>query len=450
METAKRLMILIILTVLVTGPIQSAEQPETKTSNARTASCLVKVTCDPSVLGLSFETIEYLLYSSGVGGRAVREVLEVSPDNVQDSFMVEYIQELPSNASSESSRGRSYGMDGGMDEDEYMMEMNSMYGEMVTPMMDSEGSRSSTRRSRDRQRNRRTSSTARPVATSGFPINEQTHLFNLVIELPEEIKPAAEKFMDMLLFNFRNALTSAFNEHMKKLNNQLKLADEEAARAEAELGRMQQELRDISGSRILDRDKILGEIEDIRNDIQRIEMEQDSDKVMGDAITRQIAEIKTKIQKDIEDDAVTKELKELLALQQQNFQQVEKLYKTGSASLIDDVADAREKLTRARIELAQRSEQLSKSSGGNRIESLNSQLANYSIKEIQNRARLSNLKQQLGEAENLFTRADRYEMLSLKIDIAKQNLQETILWRDRISRRVRMIQPPTVSVIGGD
>jgi len=453
METAKRLTILLIVTVMVTGSVRSAEHSKEKISYTFEASCLIKITCDPVVLPLSYETIDYLLHSSGVGGKAAREVLNVSPDQVHDLFTIEYVHELVSDAKTKSSRGRSSGMEDSMYDEEYkMLQEYYMMGEYNKGMMDPEGSKSSSRLSRSRRHPRRIPSTGRTVTTSGFPIDEQTYLFSLHIQLPEQVvtKPAAEEFMDAILFNLRNALTSAFDEHMQKLKNQLKLADEEAARAEAELGRMQQELRDISGSRILDGDRILGEIEDIRNDIQRLEMEQDSDKVMGDAITRQIAEIQTKIQKDIEDDAVTKELKELVALQQQNFQQVEKLYKSGSASLIDGVADAREKLTRARIEVAQRREQLSKSSGGNRIESLNSQLANYTIKEIQNRARLSNLKQRLTKAENLLARADHYEMLSLKIDIAKQNLQETILWRDRMNRRIRMIQPPMVSVIGGD
>ena len=146
---------------------------------------------------------------------------------------------------------------------------------------------------------------------------------------------------------------------------------------------------------------------------------------------------------------MTRELNELLKLQQQSFQNVEKLYQNGSASAAD-LADAQEKLARSRIELAQRREQLSKSAGGNRIESLNSALANYSMEDTLNRMKLKSLDEQLAEAEDLLGKADDYEMLSLKVDIAKQNLQETILWRDRMSRQIRMIQPPMVSMIGGD
>jgi hypothetical protein len=155
------------------------------------------------------------------------------------------------------------------------------------------------------------------------------------------------------------------------------------------------------------------------------------------------------MQEEIDVDTVTTELKELLALQQRSFEHMEKIYESGRASETE-LADAREKLARSKIELAQRREQVSKSAGGSMIESLNSQLANYSIKATQNLTKLSNLEQQLADADELLAKADDYELLSLKIDIAKQNLQETILWRDRMSRRIRMIQPSTVSVIGAD
>ena len=445
METTKRLTILLIVAVLVTGSIQAAEQSQAKLSHTHVASCLVKVTCNPVVLPLSFETIDYLLHSSGVGGKAAREALEVSPDQVQDLFTIEYVNELTSKASPKSSMGRSSGLEGGMDEYEYAMMMEAEM-ERSMPMM-------GTSRRRDPSgRTRRTPSTGRGRTldpTSGLQADEQTYLFSLIVELPDEVKPAAEEFMDALLQNLRNALMGAFDEHMHKIKNQAKLADEEAARAEHELSMQQERLRAISGSRILDRDKILSDISDLRNDIQKIEMEQASDQVVVDQTTNQIAEIQAKMQKEIDKDTVTGQLKELLALQQQNFQNVEKLYKGGRAST-NDLADAQEKLTRSRIELAQRREQLSKSAGGNLINSLNSTLANYSLNTTQNKIKLESLARQLAEADELLSKADDYELLSLKAEIAKQNLQETILWCDRMSRQNRIIQPPVVSVIGGD
>lgn len=450
METTKRLTILLIVVVLATGSVQAAEQTSTKISDTRIASCLVKVTCDPTVLPLSFETIDYLLHSSGVGGKAARETLDISPDHVQDLFTIEYVHELTSKASPKSSMGRSSGYEEGMNEYEYAMMMEAEYGMEMGRSRSAQSTRSSRGRSSSVSTRRTpTPPTPRTFTTSTFPTDEKTHLFSLHIELSDEFKPAAEEFMDALLLNLRNALSSTFDEHRQKLKNQVEVAEEETHRAESDLREQQDRLRNISGSRILDRNKILVDIEGLHNDMQKIEMEQASEQVLMEATSKQIAEIQDKMQEEIGKDAVTGELEQLLVLQERNLQNVEKLHKSGRAST-SDLADAQEKLARSRIELAQRREQLSKSAGGNLIESLNSQLASYSINTTQNKVRLENLLEQLAEAKNLLEKADEYEMLSLKVDIAKQNLQETILWHDRMSRQIRMIQPPLVSVIGGD
>jgi PIN domain nuclease of toxin-antitoxin system len=152
---------------------------------------------------------------------------------------------------------------------------------------------------------------------------------------------------------------------------------------------------------------------------------------------------------ELEKDTITDELKRLLELQQVNVNNVEKLSDSGRASTTD-LADVQEKLTRARIELAQRQEQLSKSKGGNQIEALNSTLTNLSMQVAQYKAQIAGYERQLAQAEALLGKADDYELLSLKADIAKQSLQEVLVWRDRLSRQIRVLQPPTVSVIGAD
>ena len=75
MEATKRVVILLVLGLLTACPAQSAEKPSTEIVGTRTASCLVKITSDPAVLPLNFETVDSLLHSSGVGGRAARDVL---------------------------------------------------------------------------------------------------------------------------------------------------------------------------------------------------------------------------------------------------------------------------------------------------------------------------------------------------------------------------------------
>ncbi|MHC4727183.1 MAG: hypothetical protein ACYS17_08110, partial [Planctomycetota bacterium] len=64
-------------------------------------------------------------------------------------------------------------------------------------------------------------------------------------------------------------------------------------------------------------------------------------------------------------------------------------------------------------------------------------------------ASLVSLGKQLAEAESLLAKADDYELLTLKVEMAKQSLQESILWRDRTSRQIRLLQSPMVSILGG-
>ena len=68
------------LTVIFTSFIlliaAGAAAEETKAiSNTRNASCLVKITADPSLINLDFDTVDFLLHSSSVYDKAAREVL---------------------------------------------------------------------------------------------------------------------------------------------------------------------------------------------------------------------------------------------------------------------------------------------------------------------------------------------------------------------------------------
>ncbi|HCO94885.1 MAG TPA: hypothetical protein DIU00_13195, partial [Phycisphaerales bacterium] len=92
METTKRIVILLLLALLTTGTTQSAEKQAAAPSNTRTASCLMKITCDSAILPLSYETVDYLLHSSGVGGKAARDILNISPDQAYDLFTIEYAE----------------------------------------------------------------------------------------------------------------------------------------------------------------------------------------------------------------------------------------------------------------------------------------------------------------------------------------------------------------------
>jgi uncharacterized protein YukE len=127
--------------------------------------------------------------------------------------------------------------------------------------------------------------------------------------------------------------------------------------------------------------------------------------------------------------------------------QAETEVKAGTATA-NQLEDIKEKLARAKIELARRREELARTAGGSLIETLNKELADRSIQATQDEATLSSLQRQLVEAESLLIKTDDYELLLLKSESGRQSLQEAMLHRDRISRQIRLLKAPMVSMLG--
>ena len=216
-----------------------------------------------------------------------------------------------------------------------------------------------------------------------------------------------------------------------------------------DLVRMQARLREISGSRDLSRSVILRDISNLRRQLQDIIMHQASQEIYIQATIKRIAETQSKVAKQLQKDPITLELQRIVDIQTNSLERIRALVKQKTASSAE-VEDVLEKLAEARIELAKRREQISNSAGGNKLDRLNTELAEYSLNMAQNEVSTSDLKTQIAEAEAFLAKADDYELLSLKADIAKQNLEETLLWRARLGRNIRSIQPPDVTVIGAE
>lgn len=440
MKTTKPI-VLLALVLLTTAAVQPAEaMVKPKISNTRTASCLVKITSDPADLPLSDIVIDYLLHSSGVAGKAAREVLNISPDDAFQLFTIEdvakYSAALPRSSRSTTAAAR------------------RATAVRARPSSPRPTTTATTTRTSPRPARTPTTPSRRPTtpAASTTSTDEQTYLLKLQVELGEEvldepIKPAAEEFMNALIDNFRSALSEAYEDYIRRLDNQRLLADKEADRAENKLVQMQSRLRDISGSRDLSRNVILQNISRLRNSIHTTKMQKATDQVDMDATTREIAVTKVKIREKVENDPIKNELQKIVDIHTKSLENIQKLVKEGAVSSTE-VDNVLEKLARARIELAKRRQEISIAEGGNRLNQLSSKLADDTRQMAQYDLYLSSKEHQLAEAEELLARADDYELLSLKADIAKQSLQETLLWRERTARKARLLQPPAVTVLG--
>jgi hypothetical protein len=257
MVTAKRIFFLLILAILVISPVQSEEKQTVPTSNTRTANCLVKITCDPAILPLNLETIDYMLRSSGVGGKARREVLGLSPDQDYNLFTVEYV---PSSASNDlggvglpprdSRSGRSSISQEGMDEYEYAMmmeaEMRKAMSDKGIPMTEKTPSTGSSRGNRYSGGTRRTPSTGRTIAaTPDIQETEKTCLFRLNVHLPEDAKPAAKEYMKALVNNLRVSLLEAHSAYSNNLKALLEDAESRRDNARTRLAEAMKQVKTV-------------------------------------------------------------------------------------------------------------------------------------------------------------------------------------------------------------
>jgi hypothetical protein len=436
MEAKHRFVILIIVLFIATVPAQSANQQDTvQISSTHTASCIVKITFDPLVLSLDNLTIDYLLHSTSIGGKVTREVLDISPDQASDIFKVEALG---------STTGR------------LLPEPSSMRRSAPTSMNEYE-----LMKERERMEQDYSTSTTGPgpsgriptaSTTISSPAAEKTILFKLQVDLPENVKPAAEEFMYALVNSLRSTINTVFEDYKLRIENQLKLAEKEANGAESDLRDKQKTLREISRSYILNRDQILADIYRLRQEVRTAKLNQASNEIIINTTTQKISEIQNKITEQLEKDTIINEYQKIIEISDEFLIEAEKEAKDGkiSAAQAAQIDEIKEKVFRAKIEQARRRESLSISIGGNLLESLNKELADRSIQATDQEASLISLEKQLVEAESLLAKADDYELLTIKVDVAKQNLQESILWRDRVSRQIRLLQSPMVSILGGE
>ncbi len=474
-----RTMRMMMLIVVCSAMIGLGGQPEDKApadSGNYQASCLVKITADVKVLPLRIETVEYLIHSSGVYGRALREVLNSSTDEPAATIA---IQEIPIMVSDVRGIGGYY---------ESTLEPMATTASRTIASSDaggavpaassgvaSEVAPSSISRTTSRTSARRVSSsapsqsagstgassssfsraaTARTRASS-FPTlsldlndGQQTFLFTLSVTLEVTVEPVAEKFMERVIELLSEAFESTFREYQSGVDAQAELAAHEAERAEKMLLEHQERIRSISRDQDLSRDRVLSDMRMWREKIETLRMEQVSDEAMMEAMANRIDKTRAEIDAALSSDSVSQELESILKYNEQAFALTQEQFKSGVRSE-SDVMIAKEKVARGRIELAQRREELTREAGGAMLESLNSRLADMMMDRTIARAQLMSYQERLTEAESRLNDADAYELLTLKEEIARQNLQENLVWRDRADRMLRMLRAPAVTVIGG-
>jgi hypothetical protein len=511
-----------------------AEKPK-EVSQTRSASCILRISFDPSVLPLNAEMLDYLVKSSGILGKVTREILnyaelpDVTLTEISPNGGVVPMGE-PSGMGGGMGGGMMGGMGGGMGRG--MMRggmMGGMGGGMMgmggvgggrasgmaggggggmsmsvnppdapdAPAMPEDPTTPSTgtapsssnapdRNSADivrdqaerqaqearqqaRQAERQAMEAGRRMAeqlqarygdrSTGMRRDElvnlmpgpagstQDLLIHFELQLADEHIPAATEAMEAIIDLLGNALARDFDQYKERMAKRADLAEKQAKDAEAQVRKLQAQIQELSPSKDLNRFSLMDEISNCRDQIRKNQLEDELNRAMVDNLNQQIDEAKKKADVQMVQDPVMKDLETMLSISKERVDAAKQLVAAGQANQ-NALQEAMEKLTRANIELAQRREQIGVSAGAERINELLKRMSDISLQTTKSRIQLERLEQRIREADGQLAKSVDYEMLGMRLDLAKEKLRESL--RRAESMKDNHSEPPLVTPIGAD
>ncbi len=363
------------------------------------ASCVVKITADSSVFPLAIENVTFLVHSSGVGGRAIDEFLSTDRNkaNPVHVIIVEELIGAGGNAAgamvspppkvrpttsrtttatsrtsrttrtpgTTSSRTTSYarGNYGGGYE-EYGGEMYGEYGygRALKPRTPTSPSRVMTYSTQ-----------------SSAGVAERSLFFRLRVDFEEgfvenDVPKRAKEVLSATVEYLGIALERAFDDQKSAFKSQMDVVTAEVDRSEMELVSLQDYLRNLSGSRDLSRHVIMSEINVLRDELENLAMEQDQDDAFSKAITKQMLDSREKLAEKLAEDEIMRQLEQIVGINTEKLEFSKTLFKSGNISQAE-IARVTEGLAIAKIEVARRREEISKSVVWKQEQSLKNTLA---------------------------------------------------------------------------
>jgi hypothetical protein len=187
----------------------------------------------------------------------------------------------------------------------------------------------------------------------------------------------------------------------------------------------------------------------LSNQLQDLELSMAGQEARRKAISEQISQTRAQARERLANDDVTGELESLVRLSEENLSNLRKQADAGRASGTD-LAQATESMTRARIELAKRREELSKQVGGGQLEQLNSELSRMAIDGAEKEAQRAVLDRQLNRVLQQLAQAYTFEPEAARARLARETLDILANRIAELQTRIANLQPPMVMVIGAN
>jgi len=183
--------------------------------------------------------------------------------------------------------------------------------------------------------------------------------------------------------------------------------------------------------------------------VQSLELELAGQEARRRAIEEQIQRTRNEAAQKLDEDPVTEELEKLVQINMDNLATFRKQAESGRLSTVE-LAKADESLTRAKIELAKRREELSKQVGGGQLEQFNSELGRMTIDRAEKQAQLEILGQQFQDVQQQLTQASVFDPQAARIRIARETLDLMARRIADLQMRIANLQPPMVTLIGAN
>jgi len=475
MRTSKRVIVLLSVALtgipamsVMAGQDQSAapSQPsQRKSSNTRFASCIVRITVDPTFMPLNMRTIEGLFYSSAVVSKAGHKVLSLDmPEDAQRQLIRTELLDMSSVPMSPATPASRQEQDLQGDE-----EMMRQFERIYNPY--GGGAAGSTNGERKEAR-RGTEGTGRMMGgrstTGSFGASnavqqgagmEQIAMVKLSVSLPDTVPLRAAEFLREVVANLEDSLFRACEMQKIELNSFLDFARKQQEKARTAVedgaestpaagpGQPQEPARRLRVE--VDVRVLAAQCTELARKGQDLELELASMDARRKAIEMQIDEAQSKAAKKLDEDPVTQELQQLVRMSDESLALLQKQVETGRASE-SELSRARESLTRAKIELAKRREELAKSAGGDQISGFNNELSRMAIDGAAIMARLGLLRVQHEEMQAQLSQASKFDPEAARIRMAQEALDIASRRVGELQRRIANLQPPMVTMIGAN
>jgi chromosome segregation ATPase len=190
---------------------------------------------------------------------------------------------------------------------------------------------------------------------------------------------------------------------------------------------------------------LAGQRSELTRKVQALELDVAGLEARWQRIVSEIPDIKKQVAARLSQDPVVQEMEKLVQIY------ATKATKTPDGRMISpNSPEAEQSMIRARIELANRREELSKQAGGSQLDEFNKELTRIVIDQAEKRAQLKIVRTQLDEVQKQLAQALAFDPEAARLRLAQEALDITGRRVAELQARRANLQPPMVTMIGAN